>query len=464
MRRLAGRLEPCRSITDMNSDWVLVNRRNPLSPRLRAVGPDGSTDVGCRRPAAARRCGQGARADGVGGRREPGGSASTRPTGRYATQDALYDKWLARRGRAWTDTWYARPGYSEHQTGLTVDLLPIGGSSCTINDCIDETPQGVWLATNAWRYGYILRYEKRLPLDVTGSASSRGTSATSARRWRRRTTTAAGTPTRSSSAAGRTHLLTCAAARRGPLSAYHRERDRPSDPAPAPHRRRPRGHRRASRWPRQPIVAAGGRPVPCSPRPPPWRCPPSPRPTLSRVSRGRPLRRRRRRVPQGVPHGHDRAGRLSWCPTGLAPPAYGAIRRGRRHRAAPCCSRAPDALPAVDRRRARPAQPRTRDRARRRHHRDRHRGRPRRDPLRPGRAAGRHHRPRPHLAGPRTGGRSASATKAWVVTSQRAPRMPSPAPPRPAPTAPPSSSLDGALARPPAGATPTCCATSASPR
>ena len=66
----------------------------------------------------------------------------------------------ALKGRTWTDTWYLRAGYSEHQTGLTVDLLPIGRSNCRINDCIDETPQGVWLAKNAWRYGFILRYEK----------------------------------------------------------------------------------------------------------------------------------------------------------------------------------------------------------------------------------------------------------------------------------------------------------------
>ena len=78
----------------------------------------------------------------------------------FQTQEALYAETLARRGRTWTDTWYLRPGFSEHQTGLTVDLLPIARSSCTVNDCIDETPQGEWLARNAWRFGYLLRYER----------------------------------------------------------------------------------------------------------------------------------------------------------------------------------------------------------------------------------------------------------------------------------------------------------------
>jgi LAS superfamily LD-carboxypeptidase LdcB len=161
VRRLAGRLAACRSITDMDSDWVLVNRRNPLSPR-------GFAPSDLMVPPMSDAAGQQLRADAAKalGRMASAVAADAGRIGidtayrSYATQDALYDKWLARRGRTWTDTWYARPGYSEHQTGLTVDLLPVGEPNCSINDCIDETPQGAWLARNAWRYGYILRYEK----------------------------------------------------------------------------------------------------------------------------------------------------------------------------------------------------------------------------------------------------------------------------------------------------------------
>ena len=95
----------------------------------------------------------------------PGGSASTRPTGRTPPRRRSTTSTSRSTGRTWTDTWYLRAGYSEHQTGLTVDLLPIGRSNCGINDCIDETPQGVWLASNAWRYGFILRYEKGRTVD-----------------------------------------------------------------------------------------------------------------------------------------------------------------------------------------------------------------------------------------------------------------------------------------------------------
>ena len=51
------------------------------------------------------------------------------------------------------------PRVQRHQTGLTVDLLPIGRSSCTINDCIDETPQGAWLAKQRLAPRLLLRYE-----------------------------------------------------------------------------------------------------------------------------------------------------------------------------------------------------------------------------------------------------------------------------------------------------------------
>ena len=161
VRRLAGRLEPCRSISDPDSDWVLVNRRNPLSPIRFApddlVVPPMSDAAGQRLRADAAKA-LGAMASDVAA--DAGRIGIDTAFRSYATQDALYDKWLARRGRTWTDTWYARPGYSEHQTGLTVDLLPVGESNCSINDCIDETPQGRWLARNSWKYGYVLRYEK----------------------------------------------------------------------------------------------------------------------------------------------------------------------------------------------------------------------------------------------------------------------------------------------------------------
>ncbi len=162
VRSLVDDLTACRSIEDPSSPWVLVNKRNGLSPR--SFRP---SDL--RVPAMEHSGGHELRADAADALAEMAAASVAAGAGRvgidtafrsHATQDALYDRYLARKGRTWTDTWYLRPGYSEHQTGLTVDLLPIGRPSCTINDCIDETPQGVWLARNSWRHGFILRYER----------------------------------------------------------------------------------------------------------------------------------------------------------------------------------------------------------------------------------------------------------------------------------------------------------------
>ena len=80
----------------------------------------------------------------------------------YATQVSVYDGWVAQLGQAQADIQSARPGYSEHQTGLVVDISPVP-LSCALQACMGDTPQGKWLAANAWRYGWLLRY----PADKT---------------------------------------------------------------------------------------------------------------------------------------------------------------------------------------------------------------------------------------------------------------------------------------------------------
>ena len=162
LRSSVARFEECLSITDPDSTWVLVNKQNPLSPRR--FDPSGLTV-----PDMQHANGQRLRAEAATALAAMATASVEAGAGRigidtayrsFETQESLYAKFLARRGREWTDRWYLRAGFSEHQTGLTVDLLPIGRANCTINDCIDETPQGVWLAEDSWRFGYILRYEK----------------------------------------------------------------------------------------------------------------------------------------------------------------------------------------------------------------------------------------------------------------------------------------------------------------
>ena len=73
----------------------------------------------------------------------------------YATQQSTYNGWVAKDGVAQADTYSARPGHSEHQTGLAVDL---GGGSCDLDTCFGNTFAGIWLANNAHNFGFIVRY------------------------------------------------------------------------------------------------------------------------------------------------------------------------------------------------------------------------------------------------------------------------------------------------------------------
>ena len=80
----------------------------------------------------------------------------------YQTQNRLYTNYVARDGKAKADTYSARPGHSEHQSGLAFDICShdLDGQDACINSNFDNTDQAKWLAQNAYKYGFILRYPK----------------------------------------------------------------------------------------------------------------------------------------------------------------------------------------------------------------------------------------------------------------------------------------------------------------
>lgn len=77
----------------------------------------------------------------------------------YALQKQFYDSYVAKDGAAEADRYSARAGHSEHQTGLSVDFTRADGK-CHLEECFADTEQGKWLAANAHKYGFILRYTK----------------------------------------------------------------------------------------------------------------------------------------------------------------------------------------------------------------------------------------------------------------------------------------------------------------
>lgn len=153
------------STTDPTSPWVVVNKQHPVPAehvppdlvdvapgvQLRAdVAPDLAAMVEAAAPA-------GARLGVLSGYRS------------YRDQAATRAAIEARRGFEHAERYSARPGFSEHQTGLAVDLGSGTQPGCDLQSCFAQTAEGAWLAEHAWEFGFVVRYTEA-NTEVTGYA------------------------------------------------------------------------------------------------------------------------------------------------------------------------------------------------------------------------------------------------------------------------------------------------------
>lgn len=153
---------PCISLSDAARRWVVVNKQRPLNPIDYA--PQGIVQVqglktfnaGVLRQDAAAALEQMAQAvetAGVGSLGQLSGYRS------YDTQVSTYQENVARGGQAEAEVSSAKPGFSEHQLGLAMDLMPCGSGCGTLDD-FGSSPEGQWVAANAWQFGFVVRYEQ----------------------------------------------------------------------------------------------------------------------------------------------------------------------------------------------------------------------------------------------------------------------------------------------------------------
>lgn len=84
----------------------------------------------------------------------------------YARQKQIYDNNVRNRGVEATDSVSAKPGSSEHQTGLAMDIS-IKSIGCRLDQALGNTLEGKWLAKNCHKFGFIIRYPKGKE-DITG--------------------------------------------------------------------------------------------------------------------------------------------------------------------------------------------------------------------------------------------------------------------------------------------------------
>jgi len=150
------------SLTDPTSIWIIVNKQHPLNPKdyapsdlvvpnvpLRVPGNE-SMEVRHVTATALQTMFAAAKSQGINLMLASGYRS-------YGYQVSLYNGYIQTQGQATADTQSARPGYSEHQTGLAADLEP-ASRICEVEQCFAGTAEGKWLVANAYKYGFIIRY------------------------------------------------------------------------------------------------------------------------------------------------------------------------------------------------------------------------------------------------------------------------------------------------------------------
>lgn len=149
-------------ISDPDSPLVFVNKRNPLIPADYApadlVVPSvlsGSAEpvlVRAEAAAAVELMFAAAAAQGV--------IITVKSSYRsFETQVSVYNGYVADKGVGAADTTSARPGFSEHQTGLAIDIGDAeAGTACDFNSCFADTAAAQWVAAHGADYGFVVRY------------------------------------------------------------------------------------------------------------------------------------------------------------------------------------------------------------------------------------------------------------------------------------------------------------------
>lgn len=146
------------SLDDPASIWVVVNKQRPLNPKSYAPGDlttpnvatKGSQQLRAEAARATERMFAAAKAEGINLRVDSAYRS-------YDRQVSVYNSEVRAYGQKTADTQSARPGHSEHQTGLVADFGAASGK-CSIADCFGTMAEGKWMAANAYKYGFILRY------------------------------------------------------------------------------------------------------------------------------------------------------------------------------------------------------------------------------------------------------------------------------------------------------------------
>lgn len=151
----------CVSLTDPTRRWVVVNKATPLAPA--DYEPAGMTEGPIQMTTASRLI----REDASAALADMAAALNAAGAGKlgmnnayrsYRLQVSNYSGQVASAGQETADLSSARPGHSEHQTGLAVDVVACS-AGCGEIGAFGGTPESDWIAAHAWEHGFIVRYE-----------------------------------------------------------------------------------------------------------------------------------------------------------------------------------------------------------------------------------------------------------------------------------------------------------------
>ena len=147
-------------VSQPDSLTVLVNKYHALpqdyAPALEALGyPYGSGSLRPEAAAAFRAMADAAREDGI-------RLQSVSAYRSYQRQESIYSRYLSQDSQASVDSYSARPGHSEHQTALALDI-----NTASLSAHFENTSAYAWLVEHCAEYGFILRYPQGKE-DITG--------------------------------------------------------------------------------------------------------------------------------------------------------------------------------------------------------------------------------------------------------------------------------------------------------
>lgn len=78
----------------------------------------------------------------------------------YSTQKAIWERKLETMSEKSANATVAKPGYSEHQTGLAMDIEGESTLGTGLTEGFGDSPEGIWVAEHCHLYGFIIRYPK----------------------------------------------------------------------------------------------------------------------------------------------------------------------------------------------------------------------------------------------------------------------------------------------------------------